>query len=137
MFECIKGSKRDQEESPKTKSYAKVSEVVTSREKREISKGISSYTATIFDGAPQGNLPSKGTIKRKMSEMMTVYKIKGSSLSKISDRPMLGFRDSKKVGGISNEFIPLVITTTIGKFSVSRIILERGKFVLHPLFVTV
>lgn len=39
---------------------------------------------------------------------------------------MLGFRDSKKVGGISNELFMLVITSIIGQFDVSQILIDGG-----------
>lgn len=37
---------------------------------------------------------------------------------------MLGFRDSDNMGGTSSKKSPLVITTTIRKFDVSRILID-------------
>lgn len=60
------------------------------------------------------NLPSKGTIKRKIVET-SVFHIKDASTSmKIPNQPVLDFGDSVKVGGVPNDIFPLVITTTIG-----------------------
>lgn len=57
--------------------------------------------------------------------MMSIYKNKGRSSSKIYDRPMLGFRNSEMVRGISNDLFPLVIMTIIGQFGVSQILIDR------------
>lgn len=45
---------------------------------------------------------------------MIVYKNEGGLSSNILDRPMLGFWDTEKVGGISNELFPLLIMTSKG-----------------------
>lgn len=58
----------------------------------------------ITEGAPRENLSSKGSMKLKIFEMIAVHKKDGSTLVKILYRPMLGFGDSKKVGGILNEY---------------------------------
>ena len=39
---------------------------------------------------------------------------------------MLGFYDSKNIGGVPNKLFPLVVATTIGKFDVSRILIDGG-----------
>lgn len=71
------------------------------------------YISIITDNVPQVNLPSRGIVKRKIVKMMIVDKNKGGLSSKILDWLIMGFRDSEKVRGVSNELFPLVITTTI------------------------
>lgn len=55
-------------------------------------------------------------MKRKIIEMIVVHKKVGSTSVKTPYRPMFGFYDPKKVGGIPNEIFPLVINVTIRQF---------------------
>lgn len=91
----------------------KASEVTPSGKIRETDKGKCLYIIAITSGVSLTNIPSKCTIKRKFSKMMVVYRNEGSSSSKVPDRFMLEFRDSKKDEGIYNELFFLVITDTI------------------------
>lgn len=65
-------------------------------------------------------------IKRKIAEMMVIYKSSDNSSSKILDWPMLGFQDSEKFKGISNELLPLVIMTIMGQFDIPQIFINEG-----------
>lgn len=65
-------------------------------------------------------------MKWKIAKMLVVPKKDGSISVKIFDQPMLGFQDSEKVGGIPNKNFPLVILAIIGKFNVSRILIDGG-----------
>lgn len=60
--------------------------------------------------------------------MMVVYCKEGSTLAKVFNRPMLGFRDLEKVRSIHNKISPLMIIATVGKFDVSRILIDGGSF---------
>lgn len=86
------------------------------------------YIAAITGGVPRENISSKGTMKRKIFEMKFFYRKVAITSGKIRDRPMLGFCNSEKVGGIPNENFPLVITATVEKFYVSWILIEGGSF---------
>lgn len=66
-------------------------------------------------------------MKRKISELMAVHKKDGSTSPKTLDRPMLGFRDIEKVGGVLNDIFPLVITATVGHFDLSQILINEGR----------
>lgn len=98
----INGGKQDPKESPKAKSPRKFYEVGPSGDKGDTFQGKCMYIAVITGKAPWANLSSKWMVKRKIVEMTVVYKKEGSSSSKFSDQPMLGFRESKKVWGITN-----------------------------------
>lgn len=84
------------------------------------------YIAAITNRAPHTNPPSKGMIKIKIAErmVMVIYKGGGNSLPSTSNRPMPGFLKTKKVGEIPNELFPLVITTIVGHFYISRIVID-------------
>lgn len=75
-------------------------EVGLSVDKRHTLKGKHSYITAITYREPRKNLPSKGTFKIKITQMMDFYKNDISSSPKASDRPMLGFWDSEKVRDI-------------------------------------
>lgn len=57
---------------------------------------------------------------------MVVRKKDGNTSTKIPVRPILGFRDNKKIREISNKVIPLVITTIISNFGVSILLINCG-----------
>lgn len=75
-------------------------------------------------GLPQPNNPSKGTIKRRIDELTEVSEEERIAPKGIPERLILGFRESKNVGGISNENFPMVIATTIANFDVSIILID-------------
>lgn len=122
----MKGGKREREESPKGKSPYKTAKVGTNGKSKETNKDKRPYIATIIGGGPRANLPSKGTMKRKITEMLFVHKKDGSTLVKTHDKVMLGFWNSKKVGGIPNEIFPLLITTIVEQFDISQILIDGG-----------
>lgn len=64
-------------------------------------------------------------MKSKIVKMI-VYCKESNMLAKFPDRPMLGFLDSEKIGGIPNKLFPLVIIATVGKFDISQIIINGG-----------
>lgn len=74
--------------------------------KRVTVKGKRLNLAVITGGAPGEKLSSKGTIKRKIGEVMVVWKNEGSSSPKFPNRPMLGVWDTEKIRGIPNEMFP-------------------------------
>lgn len=69
----------------------------TNDENKEASKGKWSYISTITSGAPRSNLPSKGTMKRKIVEMLIVHKKYDGTSIKTHDRSMLELWDFEKV----------------------------------------
>lgn len=100
--------------------------VGTSGESKETGKGKRPYISSITGGVIRLTLPFKGTMKRKIAEMMVVYHKEGNTSTKIPDRPMLGFWDLENFGGIPNESFPIVIIATIGKFDISQILTDGG-----------
>lgn len=54
---------------------------------------------------------------------MKINKNEGTTLNRNPKRPTIGFRDRKKVGGILNEIISLVITAIMDNFDVSMILM--------------
>lgn len=77
-------------------------------------------------GSPLSNTISKGTIKRRIGELMTINKKEDVSYEGKLKRRILRFKDSEKVGGIPNDIFPLVITTTIANLDVLRILIYEG-----------
>ena len=67
-------------------------------------------------------------MKRKIVEMMGVYIKEGIMSIKILDCPMLGFSDSDKVRDILNNLFSHVIISTVRKFDVSQILINKGNF---------
>lgn len=63
---------------------------------KEASKAKHPYITTITKGAPLSNLQCKGTMKRRIAEIIVVYRKEESISVKVPDRPMSGFRDSKR-----------------------------------------
>lgn len=63
----------------------------------------------------------------RISEILSVHKKDTGTSINFFDRPMLGFWDSKKVGGVPNKF-PLVIIATIEKFDVSWILIDGRNY---------
>lgn len=57
---------------------------------------------------------------------MIVYRMEGSTSTKIHDRLILELRDLEKVWGIPNKNFPLVIIARVGKFDISRILVDDG-----------
>lgn len=55
----------------------------------------------------------------KIIELMVINKKEGSTSTRVIERLILGLCDNKKVGGIPNENLRLVITTTISNFDIS------------------
>lgn len=49
-------------------------------------------------------------------------------MAKVLDRPMLRFCDLEEIGGVPNKIFPLVIVATVGKFGVSRILIDGESF---------
>lgn len=74
LFEYMSGGKGEREESPKGKSPSKVVDVETSGKDKEVSKGKRQYIASIIRGELRANLPSKGTMKRNIVEMLVAHK---------------------------------------------------------------
>lgn len=58
--------------------------------------------------------------------MMFIHKKDEGTSTKISDRLMLVFWDSEKIGGIPNDIFPLVITSIVGHFDMSLILIDGG-----------
>lgn len=84
--------KKDRDESLKGKSPSKTANVGTSREIKKVSKGKCTYISFITRGASRENLPlKKGAMKRKIAEMMAIYKKDVSTSTKVPDWSMLGF----------------------------------------------
>lgn len=83
------------------------------------------YIVAITRGAPRENLLSNRIMKRKIAEMMVIYKKDARTSAKILDRPMSGFLDSEKVEGIPNEDFPW-LSLPVGQFDVSLIIIDDG-----------
>lgn len=77
------------------KSPSKAANVGTTSKDKEGGKVF----AAITRGVPRANLPSKGTMKRKIFEMLVIHIKDRSVLMKARDRSMLVFHDSEKVGG--------------------------------------
>lgn len=105
----IQGGKREKEEYPKSKSTLKVVDSSTCGKDKEASKDVakikrlargSANTFLQSLGGPRENLPFEGMMKIKITKMLVLH---------------------KKDGEIFNNIFPLVITTIIGKFDVSRI----------------
>lgn len=74
LFYYTKGGKRGRGESPKKKLSSKVVDVVTNNEGtsnkyKGSSKGKRQHIIGITWGVPRANIPSKGTMKRKMVEL--------------------------------------------------------------------
>lgn len=61
--------------------------------------------------------------KRSIIELKEAREKKEST----DERHILGFKDSKKVGGVPKEVSPLVITTKIANFKVSGILIDGVK----------
>lgn len=90
-IEYVKGDKSNQEESHKGKSPSKTTNVRTNDESNDANKQKHPYISTIKEGTPRGNLPSKGTMKRKINEMLVFHKKDISFSVNIPSRTMLGF----------------------------------------------
>lgn len=78
-------------ESPKGKSPSKAADAKTSGESKEANIRKCLYIVVITIGAPRENLPSEGTMKKKIVEMLVVHKKEGGIPTKTLDRPILGF----------------------------------------------
>lgn len=81
--EYMKRSKWDREESPMSKSPSKTTTIGTNGGNKEESKGKHTYIAFIKRRAHWGNLSSKGTTKRKIAEMMVVYRREENTSAKV------------------------------------------------------
>lgn len=79
LAKYVSGGKQDIEESPKGKSPSKTMMTDTSRENKETNKGKRPYISAIIRGAPQATLPSKGTKKRTIIELMAIYRKEGNT----------------------------------------------------------
>lgn len=127
MNEYMKGGGIQREESPKGKSPSKNADVRTSGESKKSNNRKRLSIVAITREAPRVNLFSKGTMKRKINEILAIHKKKESNSAKIPDCHMLRFGDSEKLGGVLNEIFPFVITSTVRKFDVSQIFINGGK----------
>lgn len=87
--------------------------------RKEEHKGKNSYISSMTRGSPRSSMPSRGTIKRKIVELLSVNKKEGITSIVNPERLVLKFRDTEKVWGISNEIFPLVITVAIDNFEIS------------------
>lgn len=67
-------------------------------------------------------------VKGKIIELVVMIKEEWTTSTKSSKRCVLGFYDSEKVEGVSNKIFPMVITSVISKFSVSRILIDGGSY---------
>lgn len=75
-------------------------------EEEEGQKGKHSYITSITICLPRQRNLSKGTIKISIIELMKIIREGDANYEGRPKRPILGFRDNKKVGGISNEIFP-------------------------------
>lgn len=113
---------------PRVNLPQKLQKQRTSGEDKEASKGKRQYINIVSEGASREDLPSKGTMKRNIDEMLVVHKRDANASMKTLDWPMLGFRNSEKVGGTPNEIFPLVITPIIKKFDFYQILIGGGSW---------
>lgn len=60
--------------------------------------------------------------------MMIISKVQGETFTNKPYRPILGFVDEEKMGGIFNDIFPLVITTTMVNCDVSRVLIDGRSF---------
>lgn len=74
--------------------------------------------------------PSKGTMKRKIIELMVENKKEGETSTRGPKIHILKFCNSEKVEGILNEIFPLVIIGTILNFDVSGVLIDGGSFAI-------
>lgn len=65
-------------------------------------------------------------MKRKIIKILVVHKKDGSTSTKNFDMIMLRYWEYEKIGGTLNKIFPLVITSTIRHFDVSRILIDGG-----------
>lgn len=73
-------------------------EGTSSADKKE-RKGKQQHIAYIIEGAPKVNILSKGTMKRKIAELMVVHKKERITSTKAPDRSMLKFWDVEEIWG--------------------------------------
>lgn len=101
LSKYTKDGKRSREESPK-KGHSPKKEIYVAtegeskdvvREKGEGHKGKCSYITSIIEGGPRLRVSSKGTIKRKIVELMVVCKKEGNNLATNLGRPIPEFQD--------------------------------------------
>lgn len=83
MSKYVKGDKRDREESPKSKPPSKDVDILakgegTSGEDKGVGRGNSQHIAAITIGAPQVNVASKWTMKRKNAKFMVFIRRMGN-----------------------------------------------------------
>lgn len=88
------------------KSPSKIATTGASGEIKEAGKGNHPYNVSLTGGETKENLRSKGTIKRKIAYVMNVYHKEISTSVRVSNIPILGFRDSEKIRGIPNKKSP-------------------------------
>lgn len=92
--------------------------------------GQQRYIDAITEGAVWENLPYKGTVKTKIIEMMFVYLKEINTSSKVLNHPMLEFWELGKMEAFLTNF-SLVIIDIVGKFGVSRILIDRCNTCCH------
>lgn len=102
LYEYTKGDKRDLEGSPKIKSLFKAGNVMTNREEASCEeKGESKvnlhHIVAITRGEFQENVPSKGTTKTKIVELMVILKKDKSTYAKTLDRPKSDSKITRKL----------------------------------------
>lgn len=83
--------KKIKEESPKGKYTSKIDGVGSGCKDRKIIKGKRPYISAITLGATQENLPSKGTMKRNIVDMMAFHKKDRITSTRTPYQLILGF----------------------------------------------
>lgn len=63
------------------------------------SNGKRQHIAAIAEGVPRENISSKGTMKRKIAELMAIYNKNRNTSAKTLNRPLLGLWNRDKVRG--------------------------------------
>ena len=86
--------KRDREESPKGKSPSKTADARNSKGSKEASKAKHFYIVVVAEGAPRENLPSKRTMKRKITVMFVIHKKDVGTSENTLYQPMFCLRDA-------------------------------------------
>lgn len=97
---------------------------VTSSGEEEGRKGKCKYIAYITSGTMGKRNSSKGTMKRKISQLMAINKTDVNTSTKRSERPILGLLDDKKIEGIPKEIFTFVIKDMVANFDISMVIVD-------------
>lgn len=65
-------------------------------------------------------------VKRRIFELVWINKKEDVASKGKLEKPIIGFKDGKKLGGILIYIFPLVIAKIMDNYDVSRIIVVRG-----------